>query len=146
MIVLSPDPMLVWLINEGWFYIFNFYSLFVFLGLHLQHTEVPRLGVESELQLPAYSTTTATPDPSRVCNLQHSWQQHLILNPWSKAGDWTCILMDMSQMCFRWAMMGTLILHFSNHWGKKKIKGSITFCYMPKCLYGIEFSMCVKSD
>ena len=33
-----------------------FSSLFVFLGPHLQHMEVPRLGVESELQLPAYTT------------------------------------------------------------------------------------------
>ena len=35
----------------------------VFYGLHRQHMEVPRLGVESELQLPAYATATATPDP-----------------------------------------------------------------------------------
>ena len=33
--------------------------LFVFLGWNLQHLEVPRLGVESELQLPAYTTDTA---------------------------------------------------------------------------------------
>ena len=32
----------------------------LFLELHLQHMEVPRLGVESELQLPAYTTATAT--------------------------------------------------------------------------------------
>ena len=42
---------------------------FFFLGLHLQHMEVPRLGVESELQLQAYATATATPDPSRTCDL-----------------------------------------------------------------------------
>ena len=30
--------------------------IFVFLGLHPQHMEVPRLGVELELQLPAYIT------------------------------------------------------------------------------------------
>ena len=35
-------------------------SLPFFLGPHLQYTEVPRLGVESELQLPAYTTGTAT--------------------------------------------------------------------------------------
>ena len=29
---------------------------FAFLGLHSQHMEVPSLGVESELQLPAYTT------------------------------------------------------------------------------------------
>ena len=32
--------------------------------------EVPGLGVESELQLPAYATATATPDPSHVCTPQ----------------------------------------------------------------------------
>ena len=35
---------------------------FVFLGPHLQHMEVPRLGVKSELQLLAYTSATATPD------------------------------------------------------------------------------------
>ena len=33
------------------------------LGPHLWHMEVPRLGVTSELQLPAYTTATAMPDP-----------------------------------------------------------------------------------
>ena len=36
----------------------SFIYLVCFLGLHLQHMEVPRLGVESELQLPAYTTAT----------------------------------------------------------------------------------------
>ena len=31
------------------FFIYLFIYLFCFLGLHLQHTEVPRLGVELEL-------------------------------------------------------------------------------------------------
>jgi len=34
--------------------------LFCFLGLHPQHTEGPRLGVQSDLQLPATATATAT--------------------------------------------------------------------------------------
>ena len=34
----------------------NFIYLFVFLGPHPAHMEVPRLGVKSELQLPAYTT------------------------------------------------------------------------------------------
>ena len=34
--------------------------------------ESPRLGVESELQVPAYTTATATWNPSRVCELHHS--------------------------------------------------------------------------
>ena len=47
--------------------------LFCFLGPHPRHMEVPRLGVESELQPPAFATATATPDPSCVCNLHHGW-------------------------------------------------------------------------
>ena len=47
--------------------------------------EVPRLGVESELQLPADATATATAtlDPSHLCDLLHSSQQRL--NPLSEA-------------------------------------------------------------
>ena len=41
---------------------FLFLFLFFFLGLHPWHMEVPRLGVKSELQLPAYTTATATQD------------------------------------------------------------------------------------
>ena len=50
---------------------------------------VLRLGVESELQLPAYTTAVAMPDPSHVCNLHHSSQQYQILNPLSRASDRT---------------------------------------------------------
>ena len=56
--------------------------------------EVPRLGVESELWQPAYATGTATPDPSHICCLQHSSEQHWILNPLSEAKDRTRVLMD----------------------------------------------------
>ena len=55
---------------------------------------VPRLGVESEMQLPTYTTGTATPDLNFVCDLHHSSWQHWILNRLSKARDQTCILMD----------------------------------------------------
>ena len=54
--------------------------LCVFLGPHLQHAEVPRLGVES-----AYATVMATRDPSFVFDLHHSSQQRGILNPLSEA-------------------------------------------------------------
>ena len=42
--------------------------------------EVPRLGIESELQLGAYTTATATPDLSSVFN-QHSSRQCQIILP-----------------------------------------------------------------
>ena len=81
----------------------GFYGLFFFfwslLGTHSQHTEVSRLGVKLELQLPAYTTAIAMPDPSYVCYLYHSSWQCWILNPLSKARDRTHILMDTSQVC-----------------------------------------------
>ena len=43
-----------------------------FLRLNLQHMEVPRLGIESELHLLAYTTATATPAPSHLFDLYHS--------------------------------------------------------------------------
>ena len=51
--------------------------------------EVPRIGVQCELRLPAYTTATATQDPRHVCNLYHSSQQRWVLNPLSKARDRT---------------------------------------------------------
>ena len=49
--------------------------------------EVPRLGVELELQLPAYVTATAMQDLIHVCDLHHSSWQHRILDPLSEARD-----------------------------------------------------------
>ena len=69
--------------------------------------EVSRLGVNLELQLPAYTTATATGDASRVCDLDHSSQQHRILNPVSQARDRSQILMDTSQVRYHRSMTGT---------------------------------------
>ena len=56
--------------------------------------EVPQLRIESELQLLATATATATQDLSQICDLHHGSWQCRILNPLSKAKDQTCILMD----------------------------------------------------
>ena len=53
----------------------------------MQHMEVARLGVESELELLAYATAIATRDPSCICDLHHSSRQHWILSPLSEARD-----------------------------------------------------------
>ena len=82
------------------FYFFVHF-FFVFLGPQLWHMEVPRLGIEWELWLLAYTKPTATPDLSScVCTLHHSLLQHRILNPPSKARNRTCVLIDASQSCF----------------------------------------------
>ena len=95
------------------FFLFVFWGSFsVLLGPHPRQTEVPRLGVQSELWLLAYTTTTATPDPSLIYDLHHSPRQRQILNRLSKARDWTCVFMDTSQIRFCWATTGTPHLGF----------------------------------
>ena len=59
--------------------------------------------------MPAYTTATATSDPSPVCNCS---QQHWILNPLRKARDRTGNLMVPSRMHFHWATTGTPHAHF----------------------------------
>ena len=60
--------------------------IFLFLGPHGQHTEVPRLGVKLELQLPTYTTATATQDPSHAFDPHHSSRQRQTLNQGSNLG------------------------------------------------------------
>ena len=76
----------------------KFFFFFLFLGPHVWHIEVPRLGVKSGLQLPTYTTATATQDLCSICNLHHSSWQHRILNPLSEARDCTHTLIDISQV------------------------------------------------
>ena len=69
--------------------------------------EVTGLGLESELQFPAYATAAATWDLSHTCHLCQSLQQHQILNPLSKAR-----IKLSSSLCWvlnPWATMGTLL-------------------------------------
>ena len=64
----------------------------------MQHMEVPRLGIKSELQLPAYTTATATWDPSQVCYLHHSSWQCWIFNQLSEARNGTEFNENRSQV------------------------------------------------
>ena len=65
-----------------------------------------------ELQLPAYARATATRDPSRVCDLHHSSQQHQILKPLSEARDGTCHFMVPSRIHFCYAVTGLPTFYF----------------------------------
>ena len=98
---------------------------FFFLGSHQRHTEVPRLGVEYELQLLAYTTATAMENPSHICDPHHSPWQWQILNPLSEARDQTHDLMDTSQVRFCWATTGTPKLVYRDKGYVIMIKGSI---------------------
>ena len=83
-------------INKTWFC--WFFPLFlVFLGLHPQHMEVPRLGVESQARgavAAGLCQRHSNLDPRDICHLYHSSWQCWILNPLSKAWDGICVLMD----------------------------------------------------
>ena len=88
------------------------FYFFLFLGLHPWQMEVPRLGVQMELQLLAYTTATATRDPSCICDIHHSSQQRQIPDPLSEARDQTHILMGTSWIRFHCATTGFPHVYF----------------------------------
>ena len=87
--------------EEDWFFFF----FFLLRAVPVAYGNF-RLGVKSELQLLAYTTATATQDPSHLCNPHHSSQQCCILNPLREARDWTWDIMDTSWVHYLWAMLG----------------------------------------
>ena len=74
--------------------------------------EVPKLGAEWELELPAYPTATAVQDLSHVCDLHRISWPRWILNPLREPRDWTCIFMSTSRVLYCWATAGTPICIF----------------------------------
>ena len=85
--------MQVLIVNHTFFFclFFIIVVLFLFLWPQLPYVEVPGLGVESELQLPAHTTATAILFPGDLC---HTMWQRWTLNPLSKARDQTHILIE----------------------------------------------------
>ena len=72
--------------------------------------EISRLGLESELQLPAYTSATATPDLSCIFELHCSSWQHQILDPLNEARGQTRILKETS-------LVLNLLIHKGNSLG-----------------------------
>ena len=70
--------------------------------------EIPKLRVESELQLLAYFTAMATEGLSCICDLHCSLKQCQILNPLREVRDQTHIFMDTSQVLNPLSHLGTL--------------------------------------
>ena len=89
-----------------YFYLFIF-IFFIFLGPHLRHMEIPRLEVESELQLPAYTTPTAMRNLSHICNLHHSSQQRQSLTHSTRPGIEPMSSWMLVGCVNHWAMTGT---------------------------------------
>ena len=75
--------------------------------------EVPRLGVESELQLPAYTQPQEHGIRAASATYTTADDNAGSLNPLSKARDRTYILVDTSQICFHCTTMGTPFFFFT---------------------------------
>jgi len=67
--------------------VFLFFFFLLFTAAPVVYSISQARSRESELQLPACTTATATWNPSLVCNLHHSSRQCWILNPLSRARD-----------------------------------------------------------
>ena len=92
---------ILWLLGE---------FFFLFLWLPLCRMDVPRLGVEWELQLPAYPSATATSDPSHICDLHCSCDNARSFTDWARPG--INIGGHIRSLTY-WATMGTPDLFFS---------------------------------
>ena len=78
--------------------------------------EDPRLGIESELQLLAYATTTTMQDLSHICSLHCSSQQRQTLNPLVEARDRTHVLTDtLNPLSYNGNSLGKPISKGDNH-------------------------------
>ena len=119
--------------------------IFFILCLHFKavpwHMEVPRLGVESELQLLAYTTAT-TQDPSCVCSLHHSSQQHQILNPLSESKDRTHNLMVPSQIRFPCTTTGTPLFALLTWICLRKNRNHCRLPFVWGCVFFMWFHIC----
>ena len=88
----NNESLVIGLFCFRFFFFWCFFVFLPFLGPLPRHMEALRLGVQSELQLLAHATATATRDPSLVCHLHHSSWQCWIPDPLSKARDLTTSL------------------------------------------------------
>ena len=94
--------------GEGVLFLLLFLFCFCFfLGLHPQHMEVPRLGVKLELQLPAYSTSTATWNLSLIWAYTTADSNARFLTLWAKPGIEPASSWILFSFITHWAIMGT---------------------------------------
>ena len=113
--------------------------------------EVSRLGLNR------ICSCRPTPQPQQCqiwdasCDLHYRSWQCRILNPLSKAKDWTCILVDTSWVRYYWATMGTankpiLIYYYIDILLLAKVHSLFRFPYLlPRSHPGhhMSFSCCV---
>ena len=96
-------------------------GLFFFLILLFRAAPMAHRGSQARGLIRAVAAglhqATAMPDLSYVFDLHHSSGQFQILNPPSKARDWTCNLMASRRIRFHCTMKGTLVVLVLIFWG-----------------------------
>ena len=100
-----------------WFQILIKSFLGVFLGPHLWHMEVPGLGIELELQLPAYTKPQQCQIWATSATSTTAHDHTRIFNPLREAWDRTCNLMVPGQIHFHCTTMGTSKSFIKLTWG-----------------------------
>ena len=95
---------LLWLVLSEHVGASVFYFFFFFFCLFAISWAVPRVyggsqarGLIGAVAASLYQST-ATQDPSRICDLHHSSEQRQVVNPLSKGRDWTRNLMVPSRI------------------------------------------------
>ena len=111
---------------------------FCFSWPHPQDMEVPRLGVQLEQQLQAYTRGTAMWDLSLICDLHRSSGQHQTLSHWGRPGI-EPTFSDASQIHFHCTMTGTspataTLWQILSHHHQKTLK-------LLGCLPGVSISL-----
>ena len=111
------------------FFLKFFFFFFVFLGPHPWHMEVPRLGIESELQLLTYATAAAIPYPSMsvICTTTHgsagslAWPGIEPTSSWIRvrfvtAEPWQKLPLFKGWLDYLWTMYSSESASFGSHW------------------------------
>ena len=137
-----PEPLL--LKFQSLVFVCLFICLFLLFRATPMAYEVSWLGVQpspqpQQHQIRAASATCATAtamqDPSRLSVLAWSLHRRRILNPLSKARDWTCNLMDTSQAHF----------HCTTAWTPSSTFKSIAFLQRVNYM-NVNVMTCVRSQ
>ena len=99
--------------------------------------EVSRLRVESELHLLAYTTAIAMWDPSCICDLHHSSQQHQIPDPLSKARDQTRILIEFFSAAPQRVFCVVVVVIFHDHLSQAFLPHNTEIFVIPNMFHAV---------
>ena len=88
------------LFSMYWCYIVIFFFFGLYRAAPMAYEGSQARGSNQSCSPLTYTTATATPDLSCICDLYHSSQQYRIPNPLSEARDWTLNVMVPSWVCF----------------------------------------------